>query len=190
MLFKYWTGRCRQRRRRVPSSFTCNRRAVEAGPISIDDAGLGGRWVAESLAEQALGRSSIAQRRQQEVDSGTGGIDGPIEVTPRALHSNIRLIDPPGFVGRLEMTAQPLFQFGTVTLHPTPDRRVIRLQTALGEQLFDIAERERVPKIPAHGTKNQLRRRLPPLEDCRSSCVLHDLFRLPAPPAKVATQPA
>jgi hypothetical protein len=31
------------------------------------------------------------------------------------------------------MTAQPLIQFGTVTLNPTPDRRVIRLQTALGE---------------------------------------------------------
>jgi hypothetical protein len=42
------------------------------------------RWIAERLAEQALGRSSIAQRRQQEVDSGTSGIDGPIEVTPTA----------------------------------------------------------------------------------------------------------
>ncbi len=87
------------------------------------------------------------------------------------------------------MTAQPLFQFGTVTLHPTPDSRVIRLQTALGEQLFDIAERERVPKIPAHGTQNQLRRRLPPLEDYRSGCVLHGLFSLPATPAKLATHP-
>jgi hypothetical protein len=67
---------------------------------------------------------------------------------------------------------------------------VIRLQTALGEQLFDIAQRERIPKIPTHGTKNQLRRRLPPLEDCRSGCVLHGLFRLPTTPAKVATHPA
>jgi hypothetical protein len=70
------------------------------------------------------------------------------------------------------MTPQSLFQFGTVSLHPTPDRRVIRLQTALGEQFFDIAQRERVAKIPAHGTQNQLRRRLPPLENCRSGCVL------------------
>src|SRR5450756_1081246 len=86
------------------------------------------------------------------------------------------------------MTAQPLLEFGTVTLNPTLDRRVIHLQTAFGEQLFDVAERERVAKIPAHGTQNQLRCRLPPLEDCRSSCVLHGLFRLP--PAKVATHPA
>jgi hypothetical protein len=58
------------------------------------------------------------------------------------------------------------------------------------EQLFDVAERERVAKIPAHGTQNQLRCRLPPLEDCRSGYVLHGLFRLPATPAKVATHPA
>src|ERR1700730_523059 len=68
----------------------------------------------------------IAQRRQQEVDGGARRIDGPVEVTPTALYPNIRLIDTPGFVGRLEMTAQPLFQFGPVTLNPTPDRRVIR----------------------------------------------------------------
>jgi hypothetical protein len=148
------------------------------------------RWSAERLAEQSFGRRSIAQRRQQEVDSGTGGIDGAVEVTPTALDSNIGLIDPPGFVGWLEMTAQSLFQFGTVSLHPTPDRRVIRRHTALREQLFDIAQRERVAEIPAHGTQNQLWRGLPPLENCRSGCVLHGLVSLPANPAKVATHPS
>jgi len=40
--------------------FHCgNRRAVEAGLISVDDAGLGMRWIAESLAEQAFGRRGI-----------------------------------------------------------------------------------------------------------------------------------
>ena len=74
------------------------------------------RWIAQRLAEQTFGRGGIAQRRQQEVDGGTRGIDGPIEVTPTALHSDICLINAPGFVGRLEMPAQPLFQLGTVTL--------------------------------------------------------------------------
>ena len=41
-----------------------NRRAVEAGLSGVDDAGLGMRWFAESLAEQALGRWRIAQRPQ------------------------------------------------------------------------------------------------------------------------------
>src|ERR1700675_1365473 len=124
------------------------------------------RWIAESLAEQAFGRRGIAQRREQEVDGGTGGIDCPVEVTPTALDSNICLISAPGFVGRLKMTPQSLFQFGTVTLRPTPDRRGVAFQPALGEQLFDIAQRQRVAQISAHGTQNQLWRRVPPLEDC------------------------
>ena len=53
-------------------------------------------------------------------------------------------------------------------------------QAKLAEQLFDIAERERVPKVPAHSAKNQLGLGLSPLEDRRSDCLLHDLFRLPA----------
>ena len=78
------------------------------------------------------------------------------------------------------MTAQPLLQFGTVVLDPAPDGRVVRFQAALAEQLFDIAERERVPQVPAHSTKNQRGLGLSPFEDRRSNCLLHDLFRLPA----------
>jgi hypothetical protein len=50
----------------VQSSFLfhCgNRRSVEAGLISVDDAGLRMRRIAEGLAEQAFGRGGIAQRR-------------------------------------------------------------------------------------------------------------------------------
>ena len=54
------------------------------------------------------------------------------------------------------------------------------LQAALAEELFGIAQRERVPKVSAHGAKNQLGLDLPPLEDLRSDCLFHDLFRLPA----------
>ena len=78
------------------------------------------------------------------------------------------------------MTAQPLLQFGTVALDPAPDGRVVRFQAALAEQFFDIAERERVPKVPAHGAQNQLGLGLSPLEDRRSDCLLHDRFRLSA----------
>ena len=62
---------------------------------------------------------------------------------------------------------------------PRDETRAIPF-AALAEQLFDIAQRERVPKVPAHGAKNQLRLRLSPLGDRRSDCLLHDLFRLPA----------
>src|SRR5690348_14324126 len=81
-----------------------NRRAIESRPIRVDDAGLGMRPIAEGLAEEAVGRRSIAQRRQQKVNGGTGGIDGPIKVTPTTLHSNIGFVYTPGFVRWLEVT--------------------------------------------------------------------------------------
>ena len=77
------------------------------------------------------------------------------------------------------MTAQPLLQqCGTVALDPALDCRGVCLQAALTEQLFDIAERERVPQVPTHGAKNQLGLGLSPLENRRSDCLFHDLFRL------------
>ena len=44
---------------------------------------------------------------------------------------------------------------GAVALDPAPDCRVVHLQAALAEPLFDIAEQERVPKEPAYGAQNQ-----------------------------------
>jgi hypothetical protein len=87
------------------------------------------------------------------------------------------------------MTPHPLFQFRTIALHPAPNRGVVRPQITLVQQFFDVAERERVPKIAANCAENNFGRRLPPFEDRRSSYIPHGLFRLQLPPAKVATHP-
>ena len=159
---------------------SCNRRVVEACLVRVDDTGLRMRRISQRLAEQACGRRGIAPPREHEVDRGAGGIEGSAEVAPATLDANVGLIDTPGLVGWFEMTAQPLLQFGTVALDPAPDGRVVRLQAALAEQLFDIAERERGPQILAYGAQNQPGLRVSPLEQRRSDCLLHDLFRLPA----------
>ena len=87
----------------------------------------------QRLTEQAFGRCGIAQAREHEVDRGIGGIDGSVEVGPPALDTNAGLIDTLGLMGWLEMTAQPLLEFGTVALDPAPDRRGVRFQAALAE---------------------------------------------------------
>jgi hypothetical protein len=117
------------------------------------------------------------------------GIDGPIEVTPPALDANIGLINPPGFVGWLELPGQPLFQLETVTLHPPPDRRVIRLPAAFGEQLFNIAQREPIPQLPATAQRISSGAVCRHLKMAGRGCVLHDLLSLPATPAKLAKHP-
>jgi hypothetical protein len=94
--------------------------------------------------------SAFRNRRlaASEVNRGAGGIDGPIQVAPTALHSNVGLVHAPRFVGRPEVSPQPLLQFGTVTLYPVPNGGVI-------EKLFDIPKRQGVPKVPAHRAENQ-----------------------------------
>ena len=113
--------------------------------VRIDNPGLSMRRIRQRLAAQAFGRSGIAQPREHEVDRGAGGVDRSVEVASTPLDTNAGLIDAPGHVGWLEMMAQPRLQFGTVALEPAPDCRMVRLQTALAEELFDITERERVP---------------------------------------------
>ena len=76
--------------------------------VRIDNPGLSMRRIRQRLAEQAFDRYGIAQPREHEVDRGAGGIDGSVEVAPTALDTNVGLIDTPGPVGWLEMTAQPL----------------------------------------------------------------------------------
>ena len=48
-------------------------------------------------------------------------------------------MDTPGHNGGLEVTSEPLLEFGAITLHPTPHHRVIGGQAALLQELFDIA---------------------------------------------------
>ena len=138
------------------------------------------RRIRQRLAAQAVGRSGIAHPREHEVDRGAGGVDGSVEVAPTALDTNVGLIDAPGPVGWLEMTAQPRLQCRTVALDPAPDCRGVRLLAALAEQFFDIAQRDRVLQVAAHSAKNQLGLGLSPLEDRRADCLFHDRFRLPA----------
>jgi hypothetical protein len=71
----------------------------------------------------------LAAAASRDADSRKS-IVAPVE--SMALDSNICLINAPGFVGGIELPAQPLVHLGTVTLHPTPDRRMIRCQPALG----------------------------------------------------------
>jgi hypothetical protein len=90
-----------------------------------------------------------------ESQSWPCGIDGPIQVAPTALYSNVGLIHAPRFVGRLDVPPQPLFQLGTVTLQPAPNGGVVDLQAAFLQKLFHIPKRQGVSKVPAHRAENE-----------------------------------
>ena len=59
-----------------------------------------------ALVEEALRRSHVALRRQQEVDGLASLVDGAVEVLPGAVDLDVRFIDvPPGPDGVLVFRA-------------------------------------------------------------------------------------
>jgi hypothetical protein len=114
-------------------------------------------------------------------------IVAPLESMARhtpTRYPNVGLIDPRGLDSWLEMTPQPLFEFRVKARHPPPDCGLIRPQTALGQQFFNIAERKRVPQILVDRAQDHIRFRLPPIEDCRSHRLFDYRLRLPAASAQ------
>src|SRR6516164_7935022 len=55
------------------------------------------------------------------------------------------------------MPSQSLLQLRAVILHPTPNCGVVDVETTLLQQLLNLAQRERIAKIPPDGTKDDAR---------------------------------
>jgi len=80
----------------------------------------------------------------------------------------VGFVDSPRLVCRLGMLSQSLLQLRAVILHPAPNRGVVDIETTLLQQLLNIAQRERIAKIPSDRTKDDVWFGLPPFEDRRS----------------------
>src|SRR5271165_5392951 len=88
------------------------------------------------------------------------------------------------------MLSQSLLQLRAVILHPAPDRCVIDIETTLLQQLLNIAQRERIAKIPPDGTKDDAGFGLAPFEDCGSGYHFAILSHHQPATLKVATHPS
>src|ERR1022692_3361410 len=190
MLFKYCTGRCRQRVRSVPSFLVSGIAELYIGARSVlITRGWGWDRSLSALRNRRLAASASRNARQQEIDGGSPGIDGPIQIAPPTLHTDVGFVDSARLVCRLEMPSQSLLQLRAVILHPAPDRGVIDIETALLQQLLNIAQRQRIAKIPPDRTKYEAGFGLPPFEDRGSGYHFAILSRHQPAALKVATHP-
>jgi hypothetical protein len=83
-----------------------------------------------------------------------------------AAQRTIGLIRSPRTVGGLQLSANSLIQFRSVTLHPSPDRRWINREVPLAHYLRQIAIAERVAQVPANTEHDNLIRKMPSSEQC------------------------
>src|ERR1019366_5596943 len=190
MLFKYCTGRCRQRVRSVPSFLLPGIAELYIGARSV----LITRGWGWDRSPSALRNSRLAASASRNADSRKSMvvpfvIDGPIQVAPATLHANVGFVHSPRLVCRLEMPSQSLLHLRAVILHPAPDRGVIDIETALLQQLLNIAQRQRIAKIPPDRTKYEAGFGLPPFEDRGSGSHFAILSRHQPATPKVATHP-
>ncbi len=88
------------------------------------------------------------------------------------------------------MPSQSLLQLRPAVLHPAPNRCVIDIETALLQQLLNIAQRKRIAKIPPDRTKYEAGFGLPPFEDRGSGYHFAILSRHQPAALKVATHPS
>jgi hypothetical protein len=89
----------------------------DSGPLMIRSV--------QCLLKESLGRGGITLSGEPEVDRGAGGIHGAIQVSPVPTLANVRLVDPPRAVGWLQFPTTPPVEFGSVSLHPAPNGRMI-----------------------------------------------------------------
>src|SRR5712691_9657687 len=104
--------------------------------INGDDARSDGMSCNKRFREEALGCLSISGGTEQKFQGVSTRIYSAIEVHPDLFHFDVRLIDAPRVVGRLEMGPTALLQFGCVALHPAVDGGVIDVQSPLEHHLF------------------------------------------------------
>ena len=118
----------------------------------------------QGFLEELFGRSRVTFRGKPKINRSARGIDCTIQVPPVPALANVRLVDPPGAVGRFQYAPTSPVQFRGVVLHPAPNGRVVRREISFQEQLLDIAIGQREPQIPTDGANNDLGFEVPPFE--------------------------
>jgi hypothetical protein len=104
----------------------------------------------QSPAEESAGRVAVATVRHEHVDDLAVLIDSPVHVPPHPIDLDIGLVDEPAITRSMARETSRVGEQRREPLHPPVDADVIYLETALGQQLLDIAIRQAVTQIPTH----------------------------------------
>jgi hypothetical protein len=100
----------------------------------------------------------------QHIENLALSVDGPPQVDHSAVDFQIDLVEMPRRVRLLATLSQVGRDHGSEMVHPTPNRLAGHRQSALGQQILDVAKTEREPEImgwtvPAPQWKNTGRNR-------------------------------
>jgi len=73
--------------------------------VGVDDSWRRMVRTAQRFDEKALGRGRVLLSREEKIQGRSARIHRPVEVTPLAFHSNVRLVQAPAVIGELQVAA-------------------------------------------------------------------------------------
>ena len=99
------------------------------------------RWavVADRIREEPARSDAVAAFRHVQVDDPAMVIDGAVDLVPHARRLHIGLVDEPVVTDGISVRVSCVDQYRCEALHPSEQRDVINLDTAFGEEFFEIA---------------------------------------------------
>ena len=92
----------------------------------------------------------------QHIENLALSVDGPPQVDHSAVDFQIDLVEMPRRVRLLATLSQVGRDHGSEMVHPTPNPHVGHRQSALGQQILDVAKTEREPEIQPDRLVNNL----------------------------------
>src|SRR6476661_1911170 len=119
------------------------------------------RWLFTALRKNALAAATLRLEAQPEVDCPTRPINRTIEVAPLASDLDVCLVNTPRQTNCKGISAPALLELRRVALNPSHDGRVCQRQAALRHHLYQVAQAQFEPKVPAHAQNDDLAAEMP-----------------------------
>ncbi len=133
--------------------------------------------------EELRGSCDVASFRHVHVDDLAVLIHGPVHVAPHTGDLDVGLVDEPAVTDAVTTRPRRVDEQRCEALHPPVDGDVIDLDAAFGEEFLDVAVRQAVAEVPAHGQQDHLGREPVPgkRRRLRTATTIHPNTLRPAP---------
>ena len=108
--------------------------------------------------------SFVTAGRQQEIHRLARPVNGTVQILPLSAHQDVGLIHPPGGTDCAFSSAENPGQDGQDLQGPAVNSCMVYRNTTLGHHFFQVAQAQRVGRVPANAHQHDLQRKVRQLE--------------------------
>ena len=143
------------------------------GVTVVDGHGVRETIAADGLLQKPQRGCCIPVLREEKVNGLAVFIHRTIQIPPRSLHFDVRLVHPPAAPDRPLPTMKRLCQLGALFADPAVDGGVIHVDPTFLQECFDMACAQGIRHIPADAHQHNLWREMRSFEADRHVSLPH-----------------